>query len=241
MLEREVTWAPIGQEDVLAIGSVVGLYATQGGRGLIWGSGAAATQIDPALMTPIRDRFLAIRGPNARRDLGLPADLPLGDPGLTVRAFHPAARRRSGTLVVPHFNVYASATGRRKLAELRTMGYTIMSPTTAPREMVTAIAGAERVISSGMHGIILSHALRTPVSAITFSDGAPTALPYKYSDYNASVGLDDRLHSWTVGLSETEMAGLTETAVTENDAVDARIDELVSGLYKSAAPLRSRS
>lgn len=236
---RPVRWAPLGREDVTAIGSIVESYVEHGGRGLVWGSGLSRPTITPARAAPVAGRFLAVRGPLTRDSLGLDPSLQLGDPGLVVRSLASRPRPRSGTILIPHFTVYGTRTGRRKISALAAAGHRVMPPTLAPAEMIAEIAGAESVISSGMHGVILSHGLGTPATLVSFADRVPATPDFKYHDYHESVGLPPRMRSWTTFLERTATSiRAVDLARHELSEIDSRIDTLVNGLLEAGRPLR---
>lgn len=240
MLDRPVRWAPLGREDLIGIGSVLGLYMRHGGRGVVLGSGAPEADILPADVASIADRFLAVRGPMTRSLLGLSDGVALGDPGLVVRTYGivPGARRR-GRLLVPHFHAYGTTRGRRILQEFRTQGYRVMSPTTAPHEMVRAIGRAESVVTSGMHGMIIAHALRTPVTLVSLDDDDPRMPGRKFRDYAASVGSAGRVSRWRDAVVRSSAARLDALAVAEDESISATVDDLVDGLLAASRPLRA--
>lgn len=238
---RRVRWAPLGREDVAAIGSILVPYFSSGGRGLIWGSGLNQPVVAPERAAEIRERFLAVRGPRTRAALGLEDSVQLGDPGLVIRTLRPRAARRAGKVLIPHFTVYRTAAGRRKISELVAAGYRVAEPTLDPSAMIDTIRSAESVVSSGMHGVILSHGLGTPASLISFADEVPAQPAFKYLDYHDSVGLDARILSWSAFLDDGRSSAEIESARRDIEEVSPRIDALVEGLLEAGRPLRSTS
>ncbi|GAB2977628.1 polysaccharide pyruvyl transferase family protein [Frigoribacterium salinisoli] len=232
-----VRWAPLGSEDVVAIGSVLVPYLTQGGVGLIWGSGLnrEVTAQERSALDPAK--VLAVRGPGTARALAVPDGTPQGDPGLLTRSFADG-RRRSGAIVIPHFTVFQSAGARSRLRQLAAAGYRVVPPTTDPLDMIDAIQGAEQVLTSGMHGLILSHALRTPARLISLAETAPAAPAFKYRDYFSSVGRPAHLIPYQAFLDDDERRVQHDAAVEESEAVDASVDDLVEGLHRAVEPLR---
>jgi len=236
---RTVEWAPLGREDVVAIGSLLVLYLRQGGVGQIWGSGIHAPEVSDADRARVADRVLAVRGPLARTTLGLPETTQLGDPGLLVRGFTPRAPRRAGSVLITHFTSHRTAEERARIRAVRAAGVRILPPTLAPEEMLREIAGADHVMSAGMHGVILAHALRTPATLVSLKSPHPTSAGFKYHDYHQSVGLSPRLVPWTDIIDAGGRARELDIAAGTVATVDARIDALVAGLLEAAAPLRS--
>uniref|UniRef100_A0A942Y7G6 Polysaccharide pyruvyl transferase domain-containing protein n=1 Tax=Neobacillus citreus TaxID=2833578 RepID=A0A942Y7G6_9BACI len=237
---RSVRWAPLGSEDVVAIGSAVGPYLARGGVGRVWGTGLHDPSVGAAADDGFRQRVLAIRGPLARAALGLDASTQLGDPGLVTRALRPrvpgAARR--GVVLITHFLSYTTSEQRAAIAATRAEGVRVLPPTLRPTEMLDEIGRAEHVLSAGMHGVILSHALRTPATLVTLRNTvAPAA--FKYHDYYASVGLQARPTAWTSLVSARGRRRALELAEVDARAADDVIDSLVDGLLRAARPLRS--
>jgi pyruvyltransferase len=181
-----------------------------------------------------------VRGPRTRDALRLSAEMPLGDPGLLVRNFgiH-ASARRIPKLLIPHFTVYNSAGGRRKIAELASAGFTIADPTVPVRRMLNLIASSDFVASSGMHGMILSHALRRPVQLISFAEKVDPEPGYKYGDYLASVKLRANVISFTGLLAPGTLRDqIIAMADADTESVSDTIDELNAGLLAVSKPLK---
>ncbi|UFS57860.1 polysaccharide pyruvyl transferase family protein [Subtercola endophyticus] len=237
---RSVDWAPLGKEDVVAVGSILVPYFTQGGVGLIWGSGLNQPSVSPEQAARVSERFLAVRGPRTRDALGLAADIPLGDPGLLVRNFGiQASPRRIPKLLIPHFTVYNSNAGRRKMKALASAGFTIAAPNLPVRQMLHHIASSDFVASSGMHGMILSHALGRPVQLISFAETVDPEPGYKYGDYLASVNLHTEVISFTEVLANGKARdALISRAIENTEAVSVAIDELNTGLLAASRALR---
>ncbi|MBA8988805.1 hypothetical protein FHW23_000037 [Curtobacterium pusillum] len=242
-LGRRVAWAPLGREDVVAIGSAMGPYIARGGVGRIWGTGLHTPDVPAASAELIRHRVLAIRGPLARDAFGLHQDTPLGDPGLLVRALRPGrpAGRRRGTVLITHFTSHADRQQREAIAAIAACGVRVLPPTLSPAAMLDEIGAAEHVVSAGMHGIILAHALRTPATLVSLRPRTPSDVAFKYHDYHRSVGLDVHVTGWRSLVSSTGRSAARMQGERDLEVVDARIDDLVDGLLAAAAPLRSSS
>jgi glycosyltransferase involved in cell wall biosynthesis len=159
------------------------------GRVGYWGCGLRDDEpIDAALRH--RFRCHGVRGPLTRDILGLPADTPLGDPGLLVPLLH-AVRTVPGmaeqTICVPHINDGSS--DRRLLA--RTGAHAVIRAA-VPRsleallETIDTIASAEFVLAGALHAAIIAAAYGRPFA---YYDSGAIDLPFKWRDFAASVGV----------------------------------------------------
>lgn len=229
---RRVTWASLDKADVCAIGSILDPYLNLGSGAKVWGSGS----IRPLVQVPVdlRDRFVAVRGELTREGLGLGSDLPMGDPGLLVRLLSVPANRRHGRVFIPHFTAFGKASGRNVLRAYKAAGFQIAPPTLSPRHMVALIAGAEQVVSSGMHGVILSHALGTPVTPVTISDDSSPQPTHKYRDYFSALAAPARTENWKNPLDDREISRLADAAHHEKERLDRPIDAAIEGLLVAA-------
>ncbi len=238
---RRVRWAPLGHADVVAVGSVLAQYLARGGPELVWGSGLhAPVDLTPETRRAVRERVLAVRGHRTRDHLGLGADTPLGDPALLLRVLTPPRRpRRDAPVLVPHFSDLASPAGRLVCGEFRRAGYHVADPSLHPRAMVALVSRASHVVTAGMHGLILAHALGAPV-LVTHLDGTGERSRWKYHDYLAAVGRPFRsTPASTILTDDRARAALLEEARAATPTVLARVDGLVDDLLDAAEPLRT--
>jgi len=245
ILVREVTgrapeWRAIDKADLVAIGSVLVPYLQRSSEALVWGSGLS----DPTGVTPLttadQARFLAVRGPMTRDALGLPNTTPLGDPGLLAGQFlAPRKKNSTGTIVIPHFTVFNSRAGTRKLRSLQSMGYRIVLPTLSPQAVISAIAGADTIFSSGLHGVILAHSLGKGATLFRFDD-SPKEVPFKYRDYFQSIGVTNaRVHLWHELTDAATARELSEESRAEIEHSRPTIKVRSAEVLNSVASLRS--
>jgi len=122
--------------------------------------------------------------------LGLPADTPLGDPGLLVPLLQPisAAPRTAGrTVCMPHIN---DPLGRDALLALAGTDE-LLDPEVTSMEALSAllddIAGADFVLSGSLHGAIIAAAYGRPFA---FWNTGHIDVPFKWRDFAASIGHD---------------------------------------------------
>jgi hypothetical protein len=153
----------------------------------LWGCGQRdATPLDDALRPHCL--FFGVRGPLTRDALGLPADTPIGDPGLLVPLLRP---RRAGpgeeVLCVPHF----SEPGDPEALRQRAGADALVSPAVAGFDeleaLVDRIAGARFVLAGALHAAIVACAYGVPFG---FWDTGFVDIPFKWHDFAASLGVE---------------------------------------------------
>lgn len=180
----------------------------------VWGCGWKGA----ALPAELQERLViyAVRGPLTAAGLGLPPEIPLGDPALLLPQLCPRPVARHGkTVVAPHFHRTRAQSARRRRQEsgcqevLSTMviqrqgfrnpgwrrqllGLTRTWLRTGIRLRTTWpavewIAGAGFVLTGSLHGAILAQAYGVPWAA--YDDGYIDAPP-KWQDWAAYLGVD---------------------------------------------------
>lgn len=234
---RRIEWAPPASAEVVAIGSVLDLVASRGARGLAWGTGLRdpekAQRVDPSVL-----RMVAVRGHDTRRALGLPADTPVGDPGLLAARFVPDALKKSARpALVPHFTQWNSREGRGVISRLAEE-FDVLPPTMPPLDMIEAVARAPFVYSSSLHGVVVAHAVGTPAVLLRPGSGDSSEPDWKYGDYASALDIDlvaRRLGDITNRQLRAEYAGgaeairnlaQTRSAELADRLADALIDSL---------------
>ena len=148
---------------------------------IIWGSGALGG-IKPALGTGVRKLDIhALRGP-LTRDLLIsqhgfePFTVPTGDPAILVPILFPELQKiqgSTGTLLLPHMD------DPTDMPQAVRMGFDFAHATDPFLDVVARIAGAEKVITSSLHGKILADAFGVP--SVVYQ--GPTTKPFKFEDY----------------------------------------------------------
>lgn len=151
---------------------------------IVWGSGIInKTQ-------PVKKAtFLAVRGPQTRKFLmnkGYQVPEIYGDPAILLPDFYTPEIPKAYKLgVIPHYNDYEAA---KKLLE-GVRGIIVIDFMTNDVEKTTCeILACERIVSSSLHGLIVSHAYRIPAVWQKFSDKV-FGDDIKYQDYMESVQL----------------------------------------------------
>lgn len=166
----------------VSIGSIlehIGTHCT------VWGSGIISTDSQLAAAT-----FLAVRGPLSRKrllDLGYNCPAIYGDPALLLPLYYcPDVEKKFKLGIVPHICDY----------ELVKNYYTehedvkvINFRTNDIEQTTNDILACEHILTSSLHGLIVSHAYQIPAVQVRFSNNIQGD-GVKYHDYLMSVDLN---------------------------------------------------
>lgn len=151
---------------------------------VVWGSGIIQKNqvVKPA-------GFLAVRGPQTRKRLleqGHKVPEIYGDPGLLLPLhYNPPTTKKYKLGIVAHYNDYKSI---KTLYENET-GVLLIDLMTNDIEATTDLfLQCERIVSSSLHGLIVSHAYGIPAVWVQFSDTL-FGDGIKFRDYFESVQL----------------------------------------------------
>ena len=163
--------------------------AIPGQRLVFWGCGLR----DEASLTPSWRQgaeILAVRGPLSHAALRLADDMPMGDPALLLAAiYRPAAAGdfAGRSVCIPHFH------DRRSDADLLALsGADLILRPNLPNDpaallaMIDAIAAADFILSSSLHGAIVAAAYGV---RFAYWDNGHLDLPFKWADFAASVAM----------------------------------------------------
>jgi pyruvyltransferase len=176
-----------GTPRLVCIGSV--LHFAKTGE-VVWGSGINGKI--PASAHRFTDLDVrAVRGPKTRGFLmerGIEVPEVYGDPALLLPRFFDKAflmpSERKPFAVVPHFN--------ESLDKYAGYEHLLISPRVKPAEFVRGLLGAELIVSSSLHGLILAEAYGIPAVYLDWGNGEDR---FKYDDYYAGTGRT----SWRAG------------------------------------------
>lgn len=165
---------------VVAIGSVLSFIGS--GKTTVWGTGLMNEWCVSVL--PQKDANLdirAVRGPKTRDCLmGVGYNCPTvyGDPAILLpRFYNPIINREKGKIVIiPHHSRYEKYAKR--------FDHVLDTYTNDWQRFVCEIKSAEKVISSSLHGIIISEAYGIP--CVWLNDIPDSS--FKYEDYYKSTG-----------------------------------------------------
>ncbi|MCP9198326.1 polysaccharide pyruvyl transferase family protein [Gramella sp. GC03-9] len=179
---KKMPWYKRNKINFLAAGSIIHHCNS---HSTVWGSGIIDRnqKVTNAI-------FKAVRGPRTRRyliDLGYNCPQVFGDPALLLPLyFQPKGQKKFRFGIIPHYHDY------QKIEEIfrDVEGVKVVDLMTLNTEDVTEqIFSCEKVISSSLHGLIVSHAYEIPAIWVKFSerlfgDGV------KFIDYFESIGVE---------------------------------------------------
>lgn len=234
-----VVYAPAQRAQFFGVGSIIHNIPPTF-RGTILGAGLIKPEDAPALP---HARILALRGHLTRQILGAPAEIVLGDPGLLALKLTGITAQPHHTLgVVPHYTDKGHPLVRdlaaRYPAEIRVID--VQQP---PQTVFQAIASCHAIVSSSLHGLIITDALGIPNRHLVIADKIVGG-EFKYRDYYSAFGEDTAHSRGPLQLStETtlrELLGATRNPPPQVDAVTAELaacyDRFVAAHRAGAAP-----
>lgn len=163
-------------------GSIIA-YATAGT--IVWGAGI----LHKTDVIARGARLRAVRGPLTRAraiECGVVCPDVLGDPGLLLPRFCPPATTRGrGIGVLPHF----SDMPRLAAAWRRSTEVHLIDPQAPVERVVDEITACACILSSSLHGLVVSHAYGIPAAWIKFRD-LPSGDDSKFDDHRLAVGVE---------------------------------------------------
>lgn len=171
------------------IGSVIGYFTNS--KTIIWGSGLISEDMEipekPA-------KVFSVRGPLTRNVLlkhGIDCPPVYGDPALLISRFYkPKVEKKYKLGIIPHV-VDANNKFIQEFSKINSDVIVIsMSKYADWHEIPDKICSCEKVLSSSLHGLIISDSYGIPNLWVQFSENIVGGL-FKYLDYFKSVNRND--------------------------------------------------
>lgn len=207
----------------LMIGSIISRSQK---RTLVWGSGIIKK--DDIING---GKFLAVRGPKTAqriKELGYDSTEVYGDPALLLPIlYNPKIEKKYTIGIIPHFfhfkelvNIYPEKDNTVLFINLLTNNV---------EDVINQILSCEKIISTSLHGLIVSHAYQIP--AIWWKYGKLNGDDIKFYDYLES--LDLKINSNFAGLTLDEVMVLDQYNLPDiNKLVSVRKNLLKTFPYK---------
>lgn len=151
---------------------------------IVWGTGFMFDHTE----IPKPREILAVRGEftYARlKELGIKAPEIFGDPGLLMPLYYkPNVEIQYELGVVPHYVNYEAI----QQLGLNKDKIHVINPLDDLENVIRNILSCRYIVSSSLHGIILSHAYRKPVGWVSFEEKL-AGEGFKFKDHFSSVGI----------------------------------------------------
>ena len=177
----------LNHAEVVGVGSILQML-TSSYTGIILGSGL----IDSRYKRPLSNaKALLVRGNKTKQLCGLSKCTRVGDPGLIAdRVYHETLAREKSWVcgVVPHYRDYYDDHIRR-LMKLHRDDVLLIDVRRCPRDVVRDISKCEIIISSSLHGLVISDSLGIPNIWVKFSDKIIGG-DFKFDDYYSCFGVN---------------------------------------------------
>lgn len=194
------------------IGSILGVCY---GRELtVWGSGFIS---ENERMHEIPKKIYSVRGPLTRHKLleqGIDCPATYGDPALLVsKYYHPNVTKKYKYGIIPHFvdeaNPVIQAVSKREdilIISMANYGHW--------HDIPDAVCSCEMILSSSLHGLIVSDSYGIPNAWARFSNNIKGG-DFKYFDYFQSVGRNV-LHPVIINDLDNLLSALNNTQLYGN-------------------------
>lgn len=221
-------WAAPADADLFAIGSIIDHALAAGSSPFFWGTGLRGP-LDRELPSGFTDGVLAVRGPKTAREMGL-TDSVFGDVGLLTRELISTPARVAGSRIfIPHYSTFGNDADLRDARALAARhNLRIVPPTTPPMVMARAIAEAQVVFSSSLHGVIVAHSFGTPSVLLTQSRGSESM--FKYEDHYAALGAVPAPVQLAAIAAESSLDGHIDRAHAEIARLSPEVERLLGPL-----------
>lgn len=238
---RRIRWAPFADAELIAAGSVLtdirDLPQPRDHYPEFWGTGFLWPYPDPipAGVRPraVRGRLTAGHFPEELR-----RSMALGDPGLLANMLlEGPVTKKHAVGVVPHYRdvAHPAVLDLTSHASVR-----LIDITWTPEEVVREIASCEVVLSSSLHGMIVSDAVGVPNAHLRMleSVGGPVQGPvhglFKYRDYYSAFPGDRPYDPWfpadVIGLPPEEIVRRLQESFVPPRGIEQLREGLIAAL-----------
>jgi pyruvyltransferase len=190
LLERfadiQVEWGSICQSEVLSIGSVLE-HVPPLWDGYILGSGKLmeSTRLHVMSRSTLSPTVLALRGPLTARSF--PGSFALGDPGILADELVGTQEKQWDLGILPHFSDKELVPRFQKLMPQHTT-IRVIDPADNPLDVVRQIGACRRMVTSSLHGMIVSDGFGIPRRVEVAKTLAKDGGDFKFRDYSAALG-----------------------------------------------------
>lgn len=221
---RRCIWTPPDKCELVGAGSLIEILQrnSKGNHIKVWGSGFI--QAGPP-NSHSNLEFYAVRGRLSRERVKFDEKIALGDPGLLLSIANPGLSKlpkkyRVG--VIPHYVDQENTF----IQKSKGAGFKIINVLDTPYEVAKQINQCEIILSSSLHGLIVSESFGVPNYWVELSSKV-TGNGYKFRDYGSSIGRKLEPHNPEV-ISDQLSAG----ELINSYAPSPKLEEIQKNLIK---------
>jgi len=186
LFNRDVKRVDIEEADLFCVGSILEIAENKRNKtAYVWGSGYI--QEGDKAKDSMGLTYRAVRGFLSRDRLPVRfGSIPVGDPGLLSNLIYNKKEKKSGKIgIVAHYvdedSPYLDRA--REMPEI----YSIISVKSPPEQVALQITECRLILSSSLHGLIMSDSFGIPNIHTVFSDKVAGS-GYKFKDYYSAIG-----------------------------------------------------
>lgn len=180
---KRVATAYTNKTHLLGIGSILN-RATK--NSIVWGSGFIK---DKSFVTGPPKKILAVRGPKTRKrllELNMECPEIYGDPALIMPSiYNPKIEKKYVLGIIPHYVDFNDERLKHMKDDNNVLVIDICNPD--PLWVIDQLLQCEKIVSSSLHGLIISDAYKIPNAWVKFSDKVVGG-DFKFLDYFQSIG-----------------------------------------------------
>jgi pyruvyltransferase len=153
---------------------------------IVWGTGC----IDKNKLGQKPKKIFAVRGPETRKELlskGWDCPEIYGDPALLYsKIYTPTVEKKYKIGFIPHYIEYETNKDLKVLHHIESLGVQIIDVCAGEYEFIDQVLECEKIISSSLHGLIISDAYGIPNARVNVSNKLFGG-DFKFIDYYKSV------------------------------------------------------
>lgn len=189
---------------------------------IVWGTGC----IDKGSTGQEPKKIFAVRGPDTRDELlkkGWSCPEVYGDPALLFPIFYnPKVKKKHKIGFIPHYIEFESNKDLKVIHHLEKMGVQIIDVCAGEFKFIDELLECEKIISSSLHGLIVSDAYGIPNARVNVSNKLIGG-DFKFLDYYKSVG-----RQTDYGLQLTNKTTLEDIIDLDfNEKIEIDLDKLM--------------
>ena len=190
----------------------------------VWGTGFLSSGTGGSLIFK-NTHFCALRGELSKKRIehivGKKLDVPTGDGGLLAdRWIGGNEKKKYSVGIIPHFREQDHSLIKSIAANYRNS--VIIDVMDEPRSVVSKISECSAVLSSSLHGLIVSDSFHIPNMHMTLYKYGERALGdgFKFADYYSSYGVEDK----PVHMESGKWPGIDD--IVNNYIIDSKMVEM---------------